>query len=412
MLLVVALTWGCGPASNRGAASNRSVASWTLSPSPSPLDAGAGSMAPQLTSSAHGVVLSWIAPGSPVAALNYAELAGGTWSAVRTAARGTDWFISEVDMPAVLRLSDRTLVAQWLVAVDLAKEAYDIRLARSRDDGHTWSAAVAPHHDGTTSQHGFASLYEWPQALGGGLGLAWLDGRAMNTSAPVATGDMGVFHARFDANDRQAAEARIDARACECCSTSAAVAAAGPVVAFRDRSATEVRDISLLRFADGAWQAPVTVHADNWQLDSCPVNGPAVAASGQRVAVTWFSQPGDDGHAFIAFSSDGGRTFGAPVRLDDVASLGAVGVVVLDDGSAVASWVEFDKGATLRVRRVAPSGERSPAQHIAGGGGRYVSGIPRIARHENTLVVAWTESMGEVPGAEQRVRVVSAELPQ
>ena len=34
---------------------------------------------------------------------------------------------------------------------------------------------VSPHHDGTQTEHGFASLF---QAPGAGLGMVWIDGRA------------------------------------------------------------------------------------------------------------------------------------------------------------------------------------------------------------------------------------------
>ena len=36
----------------------------------------------------------------------------------------------------------------------------------------------------------------------------------------------------------------LDDRVCECCSTSAAMTANGPVIVYRDRSADEVRDIA------------------------------------------------------------------------------------------------------------------------------------------------------------------------
>ena len=210
---------------------------------------------------------------------------------------------------------------------------------------------------------------------------------------------------------KQTEEAPLNTRVCECCPTSVALSASGPVVAFRDRSPDEVRDIHVMRFDTSGWAGPVVVHPDGWKLDSCPVNGPAVAASGDRVAVAWWSAPGDDGHAFVAFSADRGKTFGQAVRVDDAASLGHVGVVLLDDGSAVVTWIEFgDDGARLRARRVEPSGAMSAAQQLAGGNGRYVSGIPRMARVGATLVFAWTESRGEEPGAAQQVVTATAPL--
>jgi hypothetical protein len=389
------------------------VQGWTLTPAAGSVDTGPASMGPYLTSSPRGVVLSWLEMRDASATLRFAERAAdGRWTPPQSVSSGTDWFVSEVDVPSVLRLADGSLVAQWLKAVDLATEAYDVRLATSRDDGRTWSAPFAPHHDGTSTQHGFVSMFEWPSAQGGGLGMVWLDGRAM-APAPKGPGsdEMGLYMARFDASGKQTEEASLNARVCECCPTSVALSASGPVVAFRDRGPDEVRDIHVMRFDASGWAPPTAVHADGWKLDSCPVNGPAVAASGDRVAVAWWSAPGDDGHAFVAFSADRGRTFGQAIRVDDVASLGHVGVVLLDDGSAIVTWIEFgDDGARLRARRVGASGSKSAAQQLAGGNGRYVSGIPRVARAGSTLVFAWTESRGEEPGAAQQVVTATAPL--
>ena len=69
------------------------------------------------------------------------------------------------------------------------------------------------------------------------------------------------------------------------------------------------------------------VHNDNWQIAACPVNGPALNAMGRRVAIAWFSAKGDQGHSFVAFSSDAGKSFTAPIPLDDASALGRVDIV-------------------------------------------------------------------------------------
>ena len=377
---------------------------WQLALTSGSLDTGAASMGPQLTASPNGTVMSWMEQNDATFTLRFAELPGaGQWTSPRSVTSGTDWFVSGVDPPAVMRLRDGSLVAFWYKAVDLATEAYDTLMATSRDDGKTWSKPFSPHHDRTKSQHGFASLFEWPAAQGGGLGLVWLDGRA--------GADMGLHSARFDGAWKQTAEASINQRVCECCPTGVALASGGPVVAFRDRSPEEVRDIHVLRRDGDSWAEPVPVFAKHWQVDSCPVNGPSIAAAGDNVAVAWFEAPDDDGHAYVAFSSDGGRTFGTPVRVDDQASLGHVGVAMLDGGAAAVTWVEFDNGSRFRVRKVESSGARSAAVHIAGGEGRYVSGIPRLTRVGNQLLFAWTESRGEEPGAAEKVVTATAAIP-
>jgi hypothetical protein len=139
----------------------------------------------------------------------------------------------------------------------------------------------------------------------------------------------------------------------------------GPIVAYRDRSATEIRDISISRYVNGQWSEPAVMHRDNWQINACPVNGPALSASGRRVAIAWFSAKGEQGHAYAAFSTDAGASFGTPIALDDFSALGRVDVALLDDGSAMATWIEFQEGrAQFKMRR----------------------------RSGNELVFAWTES--------------------
>jgi hypothetical protein len=75
----------------------------------------------------------------------------------------------------VMRLADGTLVAHWLQWNRAGRTAYDVHLAYSKDKGKTWSASFMPHHDGTATIHGFASLFQMPS---GGLSLIWLNGRA------------------------------------------------------------------------------------------------------------------------------------------------------------------------------------------------------------------------------------------
>ena len=89
--------------------------------------------------------------------------------------------VNAADVPSVRALAGGTLVAHWMQENGPDPEAYNLRLAWSTDSGATWSKPVSPHHDGTKTQHGFASLF---QAPGAGLGLVWLDGRAADPDRP------------------------------------------------------------------------------------------------------------------------------------------------------------------------------------------------------------------------------------
>jgi hypothetical protein len=138
-----------------------------------------------------------------------------------------------------------------------------------------------------------------------------------------------------------------------------------------------------------------------------------VSAHGPDVAIAWFTTKNNQGQSYAAFSTDAGRTWGDPIRLDEAGSLGRVDVEMLDDGSAVATCVEFANGrAQLRARRVERSGAKSPALVIAGASGSRVSGVPRLARLGNQLLFAWTESpeKGGLP-SDRVLKTAAATLP-
>ena len=372
---------------------------------------GANSAQPQLSVSSRGVLLSWIERTGDLATLKFSARTATGWSEARTVASGRDWFVNWADVPSVMRLPSGTIVAHWLQKSGPDTYAYDVRLSYSTDEGTTWAPSFIPHHDGTRTEHGFASLFP----IGDGLGLIWLDGRNMKPTAGHddhgGGGAMTVHYARFDRNWKQVEESAVDARVCECCPTAATVTSEGVIAAFRDRSANEIRDIYTSRLVNGKWSDPAAVHADGWNIAACPVNGPALSASGRHVAASWFTVKDDQGQAYLAFSSDAGRTYGAPIRVDDGGSLGRVDVALVADGSAaIATWIEFaDQRSQFRVRRIDRSGARSAPVTIAGLAAGRASGYPRMALNGRELVFAWTESGA---GGAMQVKTATAPLPQ
>ena len=393
------------------ASSRQSTAAWPLTVEPSTSPAGSESAQPQLSVSPRGVVLSWIERTGAQATLRFSERSGGRWSEARTVASGTDWFVNWADVPSVVRLPNGTLAAHWLQKSGGDTYAYDVRLSYSKDDGKTWSPSFLPHHDGTRTEHGFASLFP----LAGGMGAVWLDGRAMakpEGQKPGAGehghGEMSVRFAAFDASWKQTADEAIDARVCECCPTAVAVTSEGPIAAYRNRGPEEERNIHVTRRENGKWTEGVPVHDDAWKIAACPVNGPMLSARGRDVVIAWFMAKDDQPRAFVAFSRDAGRTFGAPVRVDDVSTLGRVDVELLPDGSAAVSYIEFaDKRAQFRVRRIDRSGARSAPVTISALESGRTSGYPRMALDGTALVFAWTGRDGST-----RVHTATAALPR
>ncbi len=386
------------------------AASQTPLPAPQQITtpAAANSAQPQLSVSSRGVLVSWIERSADLATLRFAERTASGWTAPRTIASGRDWFVNWADVPSALRLPSGAIVAHWLQKSGPSTYAYDVRLSHSTDDGKTWAPSYLPHRDGTQTEHGFASLVP----MGEGFGLVWLDGRAMKSGGEHAEhggGAMSVYFGQFDKAFKQIAETPVDTRVCECCPTAAVATAAGVITAYRNRSDEEIRDNYVSRLVDGKWLTPKPVFDDNWKIAACPVNGPALAAHGRNVAMAWFTVKQEQGQAFLAFSTDAGATFGAPIRIDDGGSLGRVDVELLPDGAALATWIEFADGrAQFRFRRIDRHGTRSAAVTVAGIAGNRASGYPRVAIANGEVVFAWTES---IDGGGLQVRTAVARLP-
>lgn len=375
---------------------------------PLPSPAGARSAQPNLMVAPNGkVYLSWIeklADGR--ASLRFAVKEKERWSAPRVIAEGANWFVNWADFPSMIVLPDGSLAAHWLVKNGPGTFDYEVTIARSFDGGKSWGKPFVPHRDGKQTEHGFVSLLTAPD---GSLAAVWLDGRDMQAGADAhdhGHGDMTLRYVKIKRDGTLADEAVLDARVCECCQTSAALTAAGPVVVYRDRSDKEMRDISIVRLRNGQWSAPQPVFADNWKISGCPVNGPSVAAAGNRVAVAWFTSVNDTPRVKLALSADAGASFREPLIVDDGNPAGRVDTLMLADGSVLVCWLEkLPEGGAVRVRRISADGKSGESFTVTGSGTARSNGFPQMVRSGDELVFAWTGTQVET------ATVVLSKLP-
>ena len=376
---------------------------WLGAPTLISTPAAAGARFPNLAAAVDGqtVVMSWLEPGTGGEfRLSYAEWQGEQrWGAPTEVAAGTDWFVNWADFPSVVPANHGPWVAHWLQQQPGGVYAYDVMTRLSTDGGHTWSEPHSPHDDGTATEHGFVSIAN----IGGRPYGVWLDGRkTAGEDHDHGSGDHAAADGAMTLRGAVLTPAgaidgsEIDARVCDCCQTDVAVSGKALLVVYRNRSEDETRDIQVARLEDGVWTTPVTVHADGWRIDACPVNGPAVAAHGEEVAVAWFTAP-DQPRVRVAFSADGGRTFDPPFEVASGKVVGRVDVVLLQDGRAVVSWLaESAHGAVIRAQPFSPAGAADVARDIATSNVARSSGFPQMVQAANGLLFAWTEN-GSVP---------------
>ena len=353
------------------------------------------------------ILLSWIGPVDSTAnRLNFMKYDGQDWSALQTVASGKNWFVNWADFPSLASPDGKLMAANWLVKSKASPYAYDVFLALSRDGGKQWSRPFKPHRDNTATEHGFVSIIPEDSSH---FRVAWLDGR--NFAKKQGEENLNVMtlrSARVAADGTVGDTVLLDERVCDCCQTSAAKTENGIFLAYRNRTAQEVRDINYVILKNGRWSPPKTLYADGWEIHGCPVNGPAVAAAGKKIAVAWFTAAHNQPRVKISFSANEGGQFSEPLIVDDGHPLGRVDAVLLEDGSAVVSWMESaGDSAYLKVRKISSAGTPNAARIVAEMDPSRASGFPKMVYAAGKLYIVWREIH---PKAHIRLAVLNPRL--
>ena len=354
------------------------------------------SLTPRLFTSSNGkTYLSWLERKGEKTQLKYSQLDNAQWSTPKLISEGDNWFINWADFPSFIE-NEGTLSAHWLQKRAEGTYDYDIRIAQSADNGNNWSESFIPHKDNIAAEHGFVTM----RPISNNQNFAtWLDGR--NTKIDQdheadghgSGGAMTIRAGIFDKSGKMTSDWELDARTCDCCQTAAAFTSKGPIVAYRDRSDDEIRDIYVTRLVDDSWTDPKPVFNDNWKISGCPVNGPSLSANGKFVALTWFTAAKGFGEVKIAFSQDAGENFGKPTVIGKGNTNGRVGTTILDNGNIAVSWMETSEDmASIMLAVFNGNGEEIIRETITKTSAARASGFPVITNAHNHIVLAWTET--------------------
>ena len=141
---------------------------------------------------------------------------------------------------------------------------------------------------------------------------------------------------------------------CYCCKTAIATDSDGAIyAAWRHVYDGNVRDIAFTRSSDNgrSFAPPVRISDDNWVLDGCPENGPAMVVDhAKRIHIVWPTLvPGATRTSeptlalFHAMSLDGKR-FTARQRIPTEGVPRHPQMIVAPNGSLVVAWDEQAKG--------------------------------------------------------------------
>lgn len=351
----------------------------------------ANSELPRLFSNGKELLCSWVERRDSVDVLYYSKYNKDQWWDTTEVIQGDDWFINWADFPAIAE-NNGNILTSYLQKSAPGTYTYDIKLNLYQSATQTTKNDFLLHKDGTKSEHGFISILPSGEDQ---FFVTWLDGR--NTAGGhgdhddhSSEGAMTLRAAYVTAAGEIVNDTELDNRICDCCQTGAAMTPNGPVVVYRDRSETEVRDISLVRWmGDLGWSEPMTVYEDNWEIAGCPVNGPSIDAIGNNLAVAWFTVTEGTPKVQVAFSKAVG--FGTPIRIDAHDAIGRVDIVMLSETEAVVSWMEkIGEEAAFQLMKVRSDGTKSKPITIAMNSADRASGFPQIELLHGKIYAAWT----------------------
>lgn len=355
---------------------------------------GKGSLAPAMAVAPDGAIwLSWLEPGAPgePGSVKCAQLSGDAtgssagpgdpaWSGARTIVSDASVAINSYDIPQIAVDGQGAGFVLWTDGRGRANTS------ASRDGGNTWTA---PARWSTRSAE--MEMFSVARLADGRLLAAWLDGRAREGGAKPQQ-----LYARIVGDD-ESTDRVIDSSVCDCCQTSLApFLDGGALLAYRNRTPDEIRDIHTARLSLGKWGNSHPVSMDRWQISGCPVNGPRVVSDGSRVAAAWYTAAESVPQVLVSYSPDAADRWLGAVRVDQGKPAGHPDVVLLRDGAVLVVWVQSD--GSLWLRRISPEYTLGVLMPLAPAASVDVRSMPRAAlrrdyaggRSSAEVIVAYT----------------------
>lgn len=278
-------------------------------------------------------------------------------------------------------------------ASETAKWKGDIRFARSTDRGKTFLPAVTLNSDagGPPTGHAFQSI---TVDRAGRIFIAWIDERAKKASNRGAE----LWLATSEDNGKSfSRDRRVVSDVCECCRTNIQIDSKGRLfLSYRTVPAIGPmhRDIVVARSTDaGISFKTTTVSADRWDINACPVTGPALSVDlRDQIHVIWFTGGSEKPGLYYATSEDNGESYSPRKLLDPNQKLGKRAQSIAQaDGSILVAWDDTQEGPVTFFGVLDPrSGlRRRSVAHVR-------LSYPTLAANKNVAVVAGLSGNNDV----------------
>jgi hypothetical protein len=296
--------------------------------------------------------------------------------------------VSRLERPALATGGGGQAVVSWLEPT--ATHGATIWYSHSEDNGRSFSEPIlagrSEAHETTMVR---AALAE------NGAFLSWLQDGALQ-----------LVHGEGAA----ATEALVvDPTVCDCCQPALLVGEQ-LFVAYRNveqLNGRTARDLYVAASADGgvSFAEPVRVSDTPWYLDACPISGPAIASDTEHIYVAWMDGRSDDTSAgaradiWLARSDDGGRSFGANVRVNpDETGYHNLPTLAIDrSGRLHIAWEAQEDAEASILYSTSDDGGRSfaaPRRVVLESGNGRPSNATLAATADGLIALAWVDRAG------------------
>lgn len=277
------------------------------------------------------------------------------------------------DPPTIVAGLNGAVYVGWTAKSKGDKPANTLYLSVSHESGRTFESPVKVNDDTEPASHGMHSM---AVDRAGRVYFTWLDERYLNNKTQEAAKaprddfqferamffdhhtaasehpepNAEVYLATSDDGKTFSANRRLASDACPCCKTAIIASSDGHVYAsWRQVLEGDFRHMAVAASADRGetFGAPVIVSDDKWQLNACPVSGPALSLDADGgLVVSWYSggNAGPKG-IFLSNSRDHGKTFAPRALVNEDAASTTPSLV----GDRLV-WCDADRIVTARQR--------------------------------------------------------------
>lgn len=315
------------------------------------------------------------------------------------------------DMPArIALLPQRGAPPEILVSWSAKSgDTWQLLQARSKDGGTTFGPSTPVPGSDAPGVRGWHSM---SVDATGTPAVLWVDHRATVAvddslkklpqgerprADPTERAKLSwVYHARFDGSPAT----RVSPSVCYCCKTTMVASGKSTYAVWRHVYPGSERDIAFVRSTDGGktFSAPVRVSADRWQIDGCPDDGPALAVDRAGAAhVVWPTAVDGKGTKVLtlyhAMTKDG-RTFTPRLALPVRGPAAHPQVVAEPDGAILVAWDEVVEGERLlAVARLRMAQGKPGFATVTAPGTRGQQRYPSLAIASTGTMAAWVQQV-------------------